>query len=134
MFLNYLSQKEKEIFWNIANMVVRVDGELAQEEMDMLEEYKREMQSDFCFDETKVDKLAILDELKDSSMQVKKIIYLELYGLVYADKKYTIEERTFMSKIQENFDIADTDIKALEDCVIEIMGIYRRLGEIIGAV
>ena len=73
MFLNYLSQKEKEIFWNIANMVVRVDGELAQEEMDMLEEYKREMQSDFCFDETKVDKLAILDELKDSSMQVKWI-------------------------------------------------------------
>lgn len=37
MFLNQLKLNEKEVFWNVANILARVDGQFTAEEEEMLE-------------------------------------------------------------------------------------------------
>lgn len=131
MFLSQLNRKEKEIFWNLANIVMRSDNEATQAELDMLETYEEEMQEDFTDCELNHDFTALLEELQGASTRIKKIIYFELYGLVYADGKYQSEERDLMAEMQQAFALTDADAKALGQAVIDIMNIYTKLGEII---
>lgn len=131
MFLNQLKLNEKEVFWNVANILARVDGQFTAEEEEMLEQYNLEMQTDFVYDGTKTDKKALLQMLQDSSRQAKKMIYFELYGLVYADKKYSADEKEMMQEVQKILMLSDADVKELGECVIAILDIYKKLGGIL---
>ena len=131
MFLANLNQKEKAVFWDVANAIVRVDGVIAEVEMEMLNQYQDEMHTAFAEGDAKIDKMELLASLKDSSQAVKKMIYFELFGLVYADAKYTKDEENLMKNVQMLFGITDEDARALEKCVVTIMNTYGELGEIL---
>ena len=70
MLLNGLSHEEKIAFWNIANVLAAVDGNISEEE-SILKQYSDEMGVDFKFidDPSAVDIKSELDILKTGNLK-----------------------------------------------------------------
>lgn len=89
MFLNQLSKEEKEKFISLSVYAAKANGEVAMEEMAMLEEYCKEMGIVFF----NADSISTMDEIievyKNSDIVTKRIVILEMLGLLYADGEYS---------------------------------------------
>lgn len=132
MFLAELNEKEKEVFWEIANLLIDIDGNISKFETDMLEEYKKELRMDSLVVGIEVKKNIdeILDDLKNMSERRKKIVFFELLGLAYADKEYVDKEKELISVVKKKFDIKDNEEKIMQQSVESIMNIYVDLERI----
>ena len=85
MFLNQLSTEEKELFVSLSVYAAESNGDFADEERSMLQEYCKEMDIAF-FDASEVKPMSeIISTYKNSDITVKRIVLLEILGLLYAD-------------------------------------------------
>lgn len=108
MFLKKLSRSNQKLFLELAYYSATVDNEFSAFEKTMINEYRKEMDLDES--KYKVKNLSIDDILKKlskSSEQEKKIIFVELIGLVLSDKKFKKQEKTLIEKLMKAFDISD---------------------------
>lgn len=132
MLLNGLSHEEKIAFWNIANVLAAVDGNISEEE-SILKQYSDEMGVDFKFidDPAAVDIKSELDILKTGNLKNRKIVYFELFSVAYADTELHEKERAILNEVCTVLEISD-DIRAtLESSVKTIFDTYRKLGEVL---
>lgn len=102
MFLNQLSEKEKEAFISLSVHVSHSNGIFADEEKVMIQEYSKEMEiPEFDTNEAKsIDE--IINVFKSSELHIKKVIMLEVLGLVYSDGFYDAEEENFIKKFSND--------------------------------
>lgn len=86
MFLNLLNAKEKNDFLKLAVAAIKADGVIEDSEMQTVTAYVNEMQIPVCNTDDPVDVDAIIGEFaSNSTVQVKRIVLVELLALVFAD-------------------------------------------------
>ena len=131
MFLNQLSEKEKEAFISLSVHVSNSNGIFADEEKVMIQEYSKEMEiPEFDTNEAKsIDE--IINVFKSSELHIKKVIMLEVLGLVYSDGFYDAEEENFIKKFSNDIGLADEIVESL---TVAIKKYSDALKEVCGAV
>ncbi len=132
MFLGKLNQLEKEAFVSLAVHAAGANGVVENEEYQMIEEYCQEMGIAF-FDARNIKTMeSIVSAFLYSEIQHKKIVVLELIGLMYADGDYDEEERSFVKDFTEKIGVSDNDMKKMEAVLLKYIDMTKELIECIG--
>jgi len=111
MYLTLLNKKEQENFLELARYSMGLNGEYKDEEEDMLKNYKFECHlSDYiAFRQDEIEN--IIKTLSKSTKQVKKIVLVELFGILLSDGEVCSEEGKFMDELANRFQIEEYEVK-----------------------
>ena len=105
MFLNQLSNKEKNAFISLCVRISEANGVFDELEKEMIQAYCKEMEIPF-FDAEKAENIdAIVEIFKTSTDHIKRIVILESLGLAYSDGKLDSEEDVLMRSFAEKIGI-----------------------------
>lgn len=97
MFLNSLNPTEKDNFMKLAVAVIKADGVVEESEKQILSAYANEMQIPVCNLDEQCDADNIIKEFAmTSTPQTKRIVFLELLALAFADGNYAAEEKVLV--------------------------------------
>ena len=105
MFLNSLNSTEKDNFMKLAVVVIKADGVVEESEKQILSAYANEMQIPVCNLDEQYDTDSIIKEFAmTSTLQTKRIIFLELLALAFADGNYAAEEKALVQQLADAFE------------------------------
>ena len=112
MFFSFLTEQEKENLIELAYIVAHSDNNLAEQEIAIIENLKKEANLNVYELQFKsFDK--ILEELDTCSIVSKASILLELLNIVVADADYNINEQKMIEKIREKWAISDEQFESI---------------------
>lgn len=112
MFLNSLSSNEKNNFMKLAIAVIKADGVIENNEKQVLTAYANEMQIGIEDADVQYDIDHIIESLsKESTDQSKRVIFVELLALAFADGNYTDEEKNIIQKLAKSFNLGEDFIE-----------------------
>ena len=126
MYLKNLMQGEKYAFYSIVKYLVTIDGEFAEEEMNLMDEFLQEMQ----LEKEQVPDISPEDAigmLKFSTPSTRKKIYIELIAVTLCDEYLHIDEKEYLDRIANDFLIDDELRDKLFETVKELLEIYKRM-------
>lgn len=104
MFLNSLNPTEKDNFIKLAVAIIKADGIIEESEMQILSAYANEMQISVCNLEEQCDTVKVIQQFaNESTLQIKRIIFLELLTLAFADGNYAVEEKALVQQLATAF-------------------------------
>lgn len=105
MFLNSLNPTEKDNFMKLAVAVIKADGVVEESEKQILSDYANEMQIPVCNLDEQCDADNIIKEFAmTSTPQTKRIIFLGLLALAFADGNYAAEEKALVQQLADAFE------------------------------
>ena len=105
MFLNSLNPTEKDNFMKLAMAMIKADGIVEDSEKQIMSAYANEMQIAVRdFDEHDEIDRAIEEFAMNSTTQTKRIVFLELLALAFADRNYAAEEKTLVQQLADAFE------------------------------
>lgn len=129
MFLNQLTPIEKDSFLSLSVHAANSNGEFAAEEEEMIEEYCREMGVPF-FNAKNVDSIEnIIDTFKEAEDSHKKIVLLEILGLLFADGVYDEKEENFVKEYAKKIGLAEAVVEEQTKLIIEYVKLTNRIAE-----
>ena len=73
----------------------------------------------------------IIGEIKKSSLHIKKIILLEILGLVYADGTYDADEKSFVLNFVKEIGLSDETAEAQTVVIKEYLNVLQKITEAI---
>ena len=114
MYLDLLNKKEQKFFLELARYSMGLNGEQKAEEEEILLSYKYECQLVNYSAHKQDDIQKIINHLKGSFKKVKKIILIELFGIMFADNEYCAKEEEFMNNLAEQFDIKGYELSRIQ--------------------
>ena len=118
MYLNFLTQREKELFLKLAYEVSKADGKLLEEETKLIHQFAEEMQispEEMAEEGTDV----ILNEIaQNSTNKVKRIIFTELLAIALVDNNFANSEISLMSDVANAFNISSEQMTQTLKAVI----------------
>lgn len=114
MYLFQLDTTERECFLELAWHIVAADGQLVEAEKEILQSYVNECELP-AFKPAGKPIGVLLDVLKQSTKDKRRIVCVELFGIVMADQKYQQAEKELMKRIGEAFVIGATEMEQLKD-------------------
>lgn len=124
MFLNTLNPKEKGNFLKLAVAIIKADGIVEESEKRVLSAYSNEMQVPVCSLDEQGDTAMIIEEVaKTSTLQTKRIFFLELMALAFADGNYAIEEKELIKQLANAFEFDSAFIEQainLQDAYVSV--------------
>lgn len=126
MFLPVLNTAEKVAFVNLLYNAAKVDGHFGQNEQEHIDAYITEMgltggqTTDMSY---KTE--TVLELFSKSSFQAKKIVYTELMALIFADGKFSTEEKKFVKQVQISLGISDDFCSDAQKWVQKIIPLYK---------
>lgn len=128
MFLNSLNPIEKANFIKLAVAVIKADGIVVESEKQILSAYANEMQCPIynLNEETDIDKI-INEFITNSTLQTKRIVFLELLALAFVDGNYTIEEKTFIKQLANAFELDNAFIEKAINLEDAYMAVYMSM-------
>ena len=131
MFLGSLNQNEKEAFISLAIRAAESNDQFSDDEKAMISEYCREM--DMSGYEQDVPKTIeeIVDCYINSEERHKKIVVLELIGLMYADGYYDAKEQKFVTSFADKIDVSSDMVKKIENIIMQYVDITGKILTII---
>lgn len=122
MFLNSLNPVEKDNFMKLAVAIIKADGIVEESEKQILSAYANEMQIPVCNLEEQGDTDKVIKEFAmNSTIQTKRIVFLELLALAFADGNYAAEEKALVQELADAFDFDKSFIEQavnLEDAYV----------------
>lgn len=129
MFLSRLSDVQKESVVDLLVIAANVDGELADEEKDIIERYCAEMSVDVRY-EVSVSLEEAIRKLADNSSRAElKKILVELGAMILCDSKYVEEEKQLIETYTEITRITPEETNHAFDLLNRLSEIYAELGE-----
>lgn len=129
MFLKFMNTNEKELFLELANYLIRVDDEVANEEIEMLDGFRLEMDMPNDFYEIKnLNKDILLHAFSTIEKVNKKKIIIELLGLALSDNNYDIKEMEFLADLANIAQVRENEINELKDLIFSLNKIYQKFG------
>ncbi|WP_278505105.1 TerB family tellurite resistance protein, partial [Phocaeicola barnesiae] len=85
--------------------VIKADGVVEESEKQILSDYANEMQIPVCNLDEQCDADNIIKEFAmTSTPQTKRIIFLELLALAFADGNYAAEEKALVQQLADAFE------------------------------
>lgn len=132
MFLNQLEQKTKNAFLELCAYAAMANDVLEKAEEETMYAYCREM--NICERmpnrERKLSELlTYLAENTDSCE--KKIIILEILGLMKIDGVYDNKEKEFMSNLVDGLEMEKNILSKLEKLLDSYMDLYKEINSVI---
>jgi hypothetical protein len=118
MYLSELNVGEKKNFLELAKFSMGVNGEHKAEEQDIYHSFLQE-----CglvdYQLLKQDKIeSVIKVLARSSAKAKRIILLELFGILLADGEICSEEADFIQQLTSSLEIDEFEAKRIQRWVI----------------
>ena len=106
MFLNQLENKNKRLFLKVCVLASLSDGVFAKEEREMITAYCKEMNVPEEVPDCPETMNDLLEEIaQNTSEKEKKIIVLEILGLLRSDGIFEDMEKTFVDTLAEKLDV-----------------------------
>lgn len=127
MYLRDLNLKEKKNFLELAYFVANYNQKFADEQKQLINEYRAEMflsQDEYEIKGKEINE--ILDFFKDDSTQTKNAIFLEIMSLILSDDIYDEKEREVVAMIEDKFEITKEEHDEAVSILEGINDIYRR--------
>lgn len=115
MFLNQLNNEEKEAFISLCVHAANSNGSFEVEEKQMISEYCKEMGIGFFDAGNVVSMESIVKIFKDDDISTKRIVVLELLGLMYSDGAYDDLEKKFVADFVEQINLSKVDMDTQEN-------------------
>lgn len=132
MYLSELSSKQKQLFLDVCISLSKADNDFAEEEKRVIDSLCDEMNIAPKY-ETISDSVACLNEICSiSNNREKRIVVIELLGIVMADNKIAPEEEKFMMNVLDIFGIQRDELKSAVELVNELYGVYSKFASFIG--
>ena len=107
MFLSKLKPEEKEKFLDLAYYAAGVDGNVVEEEIQLLALYRAELML-FDYIVQDIDPERMISFFKAKDKRTRKIIFFEIIGVFWIDNRIENEEAALLSKLQVEFNLDDT--------------------------
>ena len=108
----------------LAVAVIKVDGVVEESEKQILSAYANEMQIPVCNLDEPYNADSIIKEFAmHSTLQTKRIVFLELLALAFADGSYTTEEKALVQQLANAFELDRVFIERainLEDAYVAV--------------
>lgn len=131
MYLRNLEEKEKRGFLELAYGVANADNDFSQAEIDMLLLFREEML--ISEEKYQIQKLNLEDSMnmfKESSINNKKIVVLEMLGIVLADDIIAVEEEDILNKMIIEFNLDSNFLEKSKKTVLNLKNTYKDLNEL----
>lgn len=131
MYLYLLNIEEQKNFLELATFAMDLDGVRKDEEETIISEFKNECGLlDYVVNkQNEIDKVIIT--LKASTKKIKKVIILELVGILSSDGNLTEEELKFLDRLSQEYNIREYEIKRIIRWVEAMNDIVKEGYEII---
>lgn len=127
MFLSVLNDQEKELFLALSIHAANANGDFNEDEEELIKSYCYEMNILFF----NPSKIATMDEIttyfKASKEKTKRIIALELIGLLNVDGTYDEQEKCFSSQFFKQIGLKEEKIEEITDAVDEYLKASKKL-------
>ena len=131
MFLNQLSDKEKNAFISLSVHASKSNGVLAEEEKAMIQEYCKEMDIPLFDANDAISMDEIVAVFNESELTIKKIVLLETLGLVYSDGEYDDSEKGFVIEYANKIGLTDEDVEKQTEAVKTYLDALKKVAEAI---
>ncbi|MDH5737769.1 MAG: TerB family tellurite resistance protein [Gammaproteobacteria bacterium] len=125
MFLNRLNSEQQQALQKLAYSVAVSDGEMSEDERQMLEEMQREMHLPLPLKPEHLD-IDTAMRLFDSRAS-RAIVLVTLIKLGFADKAYEIEEQCFIDDLRKAFNYSDNDFEHITDWVKKLVSLEQEM-------
>lgn len=131
MFLNQLSNEEKNAFISLSVKISKVNGSFDEMEKEMIQEYCKEMEISF-YNSEKFDSVDdIIEVFKASTDHVKRIVILESLGLAYSDGQLDSKEDVLMRSFAEKIGVDENVYEKIAALLNKYIGVLAELTKII---
>ena len=127
MFLNILNFEERNRFAELMYKVAQSDNDYADDEKELIENYKKELGITNILDTRSIDEL--LDYFALKSIQTQKLVWFELYGMLMADSIITKEENIIANKVKCKFKISSDQIDTIKSAADSLQIAYDKVYE-----
>lgn len=125
MFLNVFNQKEKEKFLELVYKIAICDGNYAEDEKEIVENYKVELGLSEIPETANIDDL--IQYFAEKPEQIQKIVWFELYGMIISDDTFTAEEIRIINLIKNKFSISVEMIQNIQDVALKLQKVYDKV-------
>jgi hypothetical protein len=114
MYLNELSIGEKKNFLELAHYAMGLNGEFKDEEQEIFQSfvYECDLPSYSLDKQEKID--TVIKVLAKSEAKNKRIVLIELFGILLADGEVCDAESKYMDKVSLAFDFQDYELKKIQ--------------------
>ena len=131
MFLNRLSNEQKELFLDLCIHASKSNEDFSDEEKLTLEQYCEEMHIEVRFDEKAGFEEAASKLLDISTDTELRIIMLETAALLISDNSYDEQEQSFFESLSAKLGMDKAAADEVMDVVRNLTAIYERIGEFV---
>lgn len=114
MYLSELNASEKYNFLELAFYAMGVNGTHKESEKEILEAFFQECNVGEYKISNQENISSVIEKISASKETTRKIIILELFGVLLADGEYCDAEKTFMEGLAESLDIDSYLLKKIK--------------------
>jgi len=125
MYLHLLEENEKKDFLELAYHLMGVDGTHQDEEVAIFESYKHECSLHEYIISKQNNLENVINCFKTTSLKTRKIILIELFGIVLADGEVHENEETFITHLATSFNITDEELEKMNKWVLTMDHIVK---------
>lgn len=112
MFLNMLNEKEGKNFLELASIAMKVNGVIKESEKAVFQTYKMELGlSDYTLRNAELKEL--VTAFQGSTKKVKRVIIIELSGVLDADEEIDANEENWILKLGNDWGFRDSEIRKM---------------------
>lgn len=129
MFLQVMNQEEKEKFLELIYKVANIDSEYAEEEQEIIENYKIELELEVIKDTAGIEEL--IHYFASKATTLKKIVLFETIGMVNADDRIEEEEEKVLSLMEKEFEFATGEAEQIKKIAEKLQKIYDEIYDVI---
>jgi len=131
MYLNVLNKDEQKDFLELARYSMGLNGEYKSEEERILTNYKFECHLAEYTACRQDDIEEIINTFSKSTKKIKKIILIELFGILLADGEVCDKEASFVDTLSIKFDMEDYEVSRIQRWVQAMNDIVQEGFELI---
>lgn len=132
MYLNRLSDEQKNIFLDVCIHAANANNDFADEEKLYIRQYCEEMRLPKVRYETDSDIKELIPRLvKISTKSELKMITIELMGLLLSDQCYDSFEKEFMDYFSKETELTNQKFQQIFDALNELNALYEKFNKIV---
>ncbi|MBD5525767.1 MAG: TerB family tellurite resistance protein [Lachnospiraceae bacterium] len=129
MFLDKLNNEEQEAFLSLSVHAAKANGVVEEEEKSMIKEYCREMGHSHFNTEDVLPFEKVVEIYGNSEMQNRKIVLMEILGLLYADGTYDEKEKAFIQDFAEKICLDPETVEKQTGLIKKYLELVKEMAE-----
>ena len=134
MYLNKLQDTEKSLFLDAAILLSDSDGNMSDQEKEIILQLCEEMQIKPAFSSSRQLEVVLREMSLISDLKTKKIIVFELAGVILADSVFDKGEKKLIIQIAESLSLDRAFAFQAVSLVKAISGLYELVAQMIESV